>query len=275
MTTLIALFPILPSNMFFGGGETMHRQIRITLTLSMSFLLLNCARQHIYHLPRTKDTMDEIKRTRADKSKIKIETEEKQYSATDLWYSDSGIVFVDRSKKQILDYNHVEQIILTEETNAAGYTVTGTVIGILAGAAVGASQPVKSDSWIDMSGIERTGNTLLGVLIGGLAGFAAGGMIEKTAGERQYYYILEGSADTMPLKSGKILTFVDDYSDSELRRITFTSIIEKGPQYLLISWQGKRIKLLRSEYKYRGEGEDGRPFIVVPESIYQRKFVTQ
>ena len=174
----------------------MRTNIRIFLTLSISLLLFSCAKQHVYHMPRTQDTMEEINKARTDKNKIKIETEQEQYLAADLWYSDSGIVFVDRSEKQIIDFNHVKEIILTEEINTAGYTVAGAAIGVLAGAAIGASQPVKSGGWIDMSGIERTGNTLLGVLIGGFAGLAAGTIIESSAGELHQRYVFEGPADT-------------------------------------------------------------------------------
>jgi len=54
--------------------------------------------------------------------------------------------------------------------------------------------------------------------------------------------------------------------------IEFDAIREKGPDYIIIDWQGKEIRLLRSEYKYRGITSDGKPFILIYKDIYQYKF---
>ena len=55
-------------------------------------------------------------------------------------------------------------------------------------------------------------------------------------------------------------------------RVEFSSIIEKDSRYLIILWQGKKIRLQRSEYNYRGITKEGNLYIIVPKHIYESKF---
>jgi len=55
-------------------------------------------------------------------------------------------------------------------------------------------------------------------------------------------------------------------------KVEFSSIVEKGSGYLVLLWQGKKIRLQRAEYYYRGTTEDNREYIVVQKYIYKLKF---
>jgi len=60
--------------------------------------------------------------------------------------------------------------------------------------------------------------------------------------------------------------------DSTMVTVIFSSVIEKGNGYIVISWQEKVVRLDSSEYISQGETEDGQLFIIVPNDIYNRKF---
>ena len=78
----------------------------------------------------------------------------------------------------------------------------------------------------------------------------------------------------------ELITFISSFPMSKVGSaetvpeiyIEFDAIREKGPDYIIIDWQGKEIRLLRSEYKYRGITSDGKPFILIYKDIYQYKF---
>jgi len=55
-------------------------------------------------------------------------------------------------------------------------------------------------------------------------------------------------------------------------RVEFTKIVEKGRGYIIILWQGKKIRLSRVEYNYMVKTNDGTQFIVVREEVYLEKF---
>ena len=80
------------------------------------------------------------------------------------------------------------------------------------------------------------------------------------------------SRDRESLDNGIDQPYKASGEDKSSKRVEFSSLVEKGNGYLVILWHGKEIRLLRSEYSYRGTSVDGKAFIVVPNQIYENKF---
>ena len=60
--------------------------------------------------------------------------------------------------------------------------------------------------------------------------------------------------------------------DSSVVYVIFSSVLEKGDRYIVILWHGRVIHLNRSEYNYRGTTVEERPYIILPRSVYTKKF---
>jgi len=58
----------------------------------------------------------------------------------------------------------------------------------------------------------------------------------------------------------------------DIVRVEISSIVKKTEEYIIVLWENKKIRLLRSEYNYILETDDGKFSIVVPNIVYLEKF---
>ena len=147
----------------------------------------------------------------------------------------------------------------------------GFWVGMIAGGAIGASIISSSDyEWLDVveagsrkamcaEGGSKTTRYATGIAIGGLVGGLLGYTIGAIVGSTDKYIF---DQDTQSVK----------IEDGSLIRVKFTSIVQKGSGYIIILFQGREIRLQRSEYNYRGTTKGKQLFIVVPIDVYDSKF---
>ena len=79
-----------------------------------------------------------------------------------------------------------------------------------------------------------------------------------------------GNKDNYILQ-GTVAAKEDDKSIHTVK-VKISSIIEEGSDYIIIEWQGKEVRLLRSEYVYTASGGVEGKIIVVPKEVYETKF---
>jgi hypothetical protein len=126
--------------------------------------------------------------------------------------------------------------------------IKGTGLGVLVGAAMGGMIYVTTTTNKPMGfGLVLIALPVLGLFSGALIG----GIV--------------GDIETFVFPSNKM-------ESEPTNRVEFTKIVEKGRGYIVILWQGKKIRLLRAEYNYMVESDDGKQFIIIPEEVYLEKF---
>jgi hypothetical protein len=98
----------------------------------------------------------------------------------------------------------------------------------------------------------------IGVILGLPPGVLLGGLIGGVSGVTDKFVFPSPEMGSEPAKPSN--------------RVEFTKIIENGRGYIVILCQEKEIKLLRAEYNYLVEADDGKQFIIIPEDVYLEKF---
>ncbi len=86
-------------------------------------------------------------------------------------------------------------------------------------------------------------------------GLVLGGLFGGIHGDIEKFILLENQESKQPVS------------------VEISSIVEQTGKYIIVIWQSKEIRLLRSEYNYTTVSiDDGKQSIVVPKEVYLEKF---
>jgi hypothetical protein len=253
----------------------MKTTILILFIIAFFLKITGCSsRQHFFNVPRDQSSIEKINRERKDFDSLNITIQGINYPVTDFWYTDSGIFYISNDDSQKVDYGDLNGVRFNTKLQKGRTMGPPVLMGMLAGIIIGANQPVQEKGFMAMPEVERTGNVFLGMLVGSAVGLATGAVIwgisDKRGARESYHYIFEGEEIVQPVKQD--LKELETERSSIAHTVEFSSIIKKGNNYIIISWQRKNIHLHRSEYKYRGQKADGTHFIVVPDRVFIKKF---
>ena len=154
----------------------------------------------------------------------------------------------------------IEKIVLKNKGLGA---VEGLAFGAIGGSFVGKIMASNQGDDLKKQLDAGIGSLLLGTVGGAVLGLMIG---------HSYHYILTDSEEARRNKEEAFKQQVSGTEDTSAVKVEFSSIIQKGSEYLVILWQSKKIRLERPDYHYRGTSEDGQQYIVVPVYIYKSKF---
>jgi hypothetical protein len=158
--------------------------------------------------------------------------------------------------------------------NTSKGALEGAGFGALAGLAIGAiiANSIEPENSKNPMETWSKGMSQASLIPGGLlAGILIGIPVGSGIGHKDNYILLDSENSVYNEYENVDLQSLTDEDKSPVR-VIYSSVVEKGSGYIIILWQGKKIRLRRSEYNQRGTTKEGKLYMVVPDYIYRRRF---